>query len=152
MKSSFIFFLLFFFKSVSGQVNFSGGYKLSTTGDIKNISAGTILKLNCNKTFILEDTLATGYGKWIVKNNNRLRLQFDSIAENSRMDIVNTKIFYFIEDGRIFRKTIPKKEYNEIKKVVRGFQHGGKIESFSIYKEKALKQYYQKISAYTCEQ
>lgn len=151
MKYLFIFFLLLFFKSISGQGNFSGEYKLSTTGDMKDISTGTILKQNCNKTFILEDTIATGYGKWSIKNNDRLVLQFDSIAENVRMDIVKTRLLYFIEDGRIFRKKIPKKEYNEIKKAVKSFYHRSEMESFSIYKEKALKMYYQKIVSYSCE-
>ncbi|MBC7626157.1 hypothetical protein [Ferruginibacter sp.] len=59
-----------------------------------------ILELNCNSTFFQHDTIATGYGTGSIKNNSCLTLQFDSIAENNRMDIVKTKIIYLFEEGR----------------------------------------------------
>ncbi len=119
-----LFLLLFFLKVTYGQESFSGTYKLGTTGDVKDISVGTILKLNCNKTFVQEDTVAVGYGKWSVKSNNQLTLEFDSIAENGRMDITKTRIKYLIEDGRIFRKTIPKKEYKKFTNSIAGYYSG----------------------------
>jgi hypothetical protein len=143
--------LLIFFITTFGQSNFAGEYKLYTTGDTADISGSTILKLNCNNTFIQHDSIATGYGKWNIKNKNRLVMQFDSIAENNRMDIIKTKIVYLIEDGRIFRKKIPKKEYTESKKSMESYLPGWQSESFTTYKEKALKMYYRKAAKYSCE-
>ena len=148
---------LFFLSTTFGQTNITGEYKLYTTGDSTEISQGVILKINCNNTFIQHDTIATGYGKWSIKNNSRLTLQFDSIAENNRMDIVKTKIIYLFEDGRIYRKTIPKKEYTDYKNSVKNYFKStnspfqfANFESFSVYKAKELKRYYQKLKPYSC--
>jgi hypothetical protein len=159
MKKYFFSFLtLFFLSTTFGQTNIPGEYKLYTTGDSADISQGVILKLNCNNTFIQLDTIATGYGKWYIKNNSRLTLQFDSIAENNRMDIVKTKIIYLFEDGRIYRKTIPKKEYTDYKNSVKNYFKStnnpfqfANFESFSVYKAKELKRYYQKLKPYSCD-
>ena len=78
-------------------------------------------------------------------------MQFDSIAENNRVDIVKTKIIYIIEDGRIYRKIIPKKEYTEFKKSVESYFKFGEFESFWVYKEKGLEIYYQKEVSYSCD-
>ena len=149
---------LFFVSTTFGQTNIPGEYKLYTTGDSTDIAKGVILKLNCNNSFIQHDTIATGYGKWSIKNNSRLILQFDSIAENHRMDIVKTKIIYLFEDGRIYRKTIPKKEYTEYKNSVQNYFKStnspfqfAKFESFSVYEAKELKRYYQKSQTYLCD-
>ena len=151
MKHFFTFcLLLIFFTTTFGQSNFAGEYKLYTTGDTADIF-GTILKLHCNNTFIKHDSIATGYGKWNIKNKNRLVIQFDSIAENNRMDIIKTKIVYILEDGRIFRKPIPKKEYTQSKKSMESYLPGWQSESFTTYKEKALKMYYRKVATYSCE-
>lgn len=150
--------LLFFVLPTFGQTQIGGEYKLYTTGNSTDISQGVILKLNCNNTFIQHDTIATGYGKWSIKNNSRLTLQFDSIAENNRMDIVKTKITYLIENGRIYRKTIPKKEYTDYKNSVKNYFKStnspfqfANFESFSVYKAKELKRYYQNFKAYSCD-
>lgn len=74
------------------------------------------------------------------------------------MDIVKTKINYLPEDGRIYRKTIPKKEYtdyknsviNYLKSINSPFQFAG-FETFSVYKEKELKRFYQKLKTYPCD-
>jgi hypothetical protein len=159
MKKYFLSILtLFILSTTLGQTNISGEYKLYTKGDSTNILQGVILKLNCNNTFIQQDTFATGYGKWSIKNNSRLTLQFDSIAENQRMDIVKTKIIYLIEDGHIYRKVVPKKEYNDYKNLVKSYFksinspfQSAKYESFAIYKAKELNRYYQKIRTYSCD-
>ena len=151
-------FILFFLSPTFGQTKTGGEYKLYTTGDSADISQEVILTLNCNNTFIQHDSIATGYGTWSIKNNSRLTLQFDSIAENKRMDIVKTKITYLIEDGRIYRKTIPKKEYTDYKNSVKNYFKSinspfqfANFESFSVYKAKELKRYYQKMKAYSCD-
>jgi hypothetical protein len=150
--------ILFFMSSTFGQTKIDGEYKLYTNGDSTDISQGVILKFNCNNTFIQHDTIATGYGTWSIKNNSRLILQFDSIAENNRMNIVKTKIVYIIEDGSIYRKTIPKKEYTNYKNSVKNYFKSinssfqfANFESFSVYKAKQLKRYYQKLKAYSCD-
>lgn len=150
MKYFFIFFLLFLFKLVPAQTNHSGEYKLSTSGDIRNIAQGTILKLNCNNTFVQEDSVIVSYGKWSIKDNNRLVMQFDSISVKNKTRIDQTTILYTIQDGRIFRTKIPRKEYTEFK---RSFERSGVLRfmSFSAYEEMELKRYYQRIAAYSCK-
>lgn len=78
-------------------------------------------------------------------------MQFDSIAENDRMDIIKTTIVYILVDGRIFRKKIPKKEYTESKKSMESYMPGWQSESSTISKEKALKMYYRKAVTYSCK-
>jgi hypothetical protein len=152
--------LLFFcaLSSTLGQKNISGEYKLYTSVDSTDISQGVILNLNCNNTFIQHDTIATGYGTWSLKNNIYLSLQFDSIAENNRIDIVKTKIIYKIKNDRIYRETIPKREYieymNSVKTYFRSIRSPfqlSEFESFSNYKAKELKRYYRKSKEYLCD-
>ena len=158
MKKYFLSFLAHFFLSTTfGQTNTPGEYKLYTTGESTDIVQGVILTLNCNHTFIQHDTIATGYGKWSIKSNSRLTLQFDSIAENNRMDIVKTKIIYLFKDGHIYRDNIPKKEYTDHKNSIKNYFKSinspfqfAKFESFSIYKTKELKRYYQMWKPNSC--
>jgi hypothetical protein len=144
------FLLLILFTNVFSQVKFSGKYKL-------NADHNSILQLHCGNIFILDDSLAIGYGKWYVKNNNQLILEVDSIAMNNRMDREirrsNKKIVYNIEDGRIFRNKISKKEYRKLKKEFQKIHwyHGETFGSFSTYKANQLKTYYQKTVQYSCE-
>lgn len=150
--------LFIFLLPAFAQEGIAGKYKLSTSGDSSEIIQGVILTLNCNNTFIQQDTFAIGYGKWDLKKGNRLLIRFDSIAYKTKMVIVKTNITYLIKDGRIFRTTIPKKEYNmftrETKKYLKSFDNPFRNvppESFSIYEAKELRRYYRQLEVNSCK-
>ena len=136
---------------MSAQMNHSGEYKLSTSGDIRHIVQGTILKLNCNNTFVQEDSVLVSYGKWSIKDNNRLIMRFDSISVKNKTRVDQATIVYIIQDGRIFRTKIPKKEYTELKKSIERDGRSLGFISFSAYEEMELKRYYQRIATYSCK-
>ncbi len=151
-------FLFILLLPAFAQEGVAGKYKLSTSGDSSEIIQGVILTLNCNNRFVQQDTFAIGYGKWDLREGNRLLIRFDSIAYKSKTVIIKTNLTYLVKDGRIFRTNIPKKEYDkftrETKKYLRSFDNPFRnvsSESFSVYKAKELRRYYSQLEINPCK-
>ena len=140
---------LSFFIQTSAQSNFEGEYKISTAGDTLDIKNGTVLALKCNNTFTQYDSGGIVYGKWYIKNKNKLKLEFDSMSINGKTAASNTKLEYRIEEGKIHSRTITTEEYNDYKKLNANFR--GKVQKFSDYKAILSKIYFLRYLTYNCK-
>lgn len=149
MKQLVINFIILFSHSVRGQT-MGGEYKQYSDQNY-TITYPRSWKLNCDMTFIAEDSIATVYGRWNIKNEIKLTIFIDSIKENGRMDLFNEKVKYIIRDNRIFRKSIPKKEYNELQSLNKHSFSGSKGEGFSKFKEREQSMYFQRVIEYKCK-
>jgi hypothetical protein len=152
-----VFILGIVFLSSQAQSEFFGKYKFYSEND----EAGS-LNLNCNKTFLMEDTMlitkdssitSVVKGTWRIRKSKTLTLFVDSIISRVTATGNLKSVQYFIRDGRFYLKIPNEKQYiTENKKLDKEISSclPGLWEDYQVYKAKQEKRYFFKIDNFNC--
>ena len=128
-----------------GQDSLYGKYQELTTAN-DNWMISRILSLQCDMSFTIADSSVICYGRWKLKNENEISLNYDSVKVRGYTSSVNEKLEYLIENNRLRRKSIPKKEYKDL---IKGFKKSS--ETFEEFKLREGQKYFQQIEKIKCD-
>ena len=158
MKEPFlmIIFSIFFF-STEAQSDLFGKYKFHAEND----ETGS-LRLNCDNSFQLEDTMVVNKdssivsiakGIWKIRKRRIVELFVDSIISNATATGKLSKVEYNLLDGRLYLKLPSERQYRKDNKKIDkevGICMPGMWEDYDAYKGKQNKRYFFKIDTFSC--
>jgi len=100
--------------TINAQSKIQGQYKYFTEINEK-LSFNQTLSLNCNKTFVIEDstTNSIGKGTWKVKKDTTLILSIDSIVFQNSKSSKKMRLKYLIRNGQLYEEVMTKRQYNK---------------------------------------
>jgi len=117
MKKLLIPLALASFKLSYCQDSIFGVYNIGTSlpGEKTN---GTVLKLNCDHSYLRADSITKDWGKWELKDKDLLILHIDTISANGRTEKFQVKVQYKLIGQKL---VLHDKEYS--KKAFKDFIH-----------------------------
>ncbi len=150
----FIFFISFLL--VKAQTQLSGKYKFHTEND----ELGS-LTLNCDKTFLLEDTMIVSKdssltsivkGSWTIRNGKVLVLFVGSIIAPAKAIGNLEKLKYNINGERLYLKLQNRRQYERENKRVEKISPTclGIWEDYETFRVKQNNRYFQRVDIFQC--
>lgn len=157
MKRNFLTLLLLcFVLTVKAQSEVPGQYKY-VTGNNEKLLFSYTLNLNCNNTFVIEDstTNSIGKGTWKVKKDTTLELSVDYTIFQQKESLKKIRLTYFIRNGQLHEEIMTRKQYNkQNKKLDKEIQSclPGMREDYEQFKLKQENRYLKKTNSIACLQ
>ena len=127
-----------------GQDSLYGKYEELTTANDKWMKS-RMLSLKCDMSFTIADSTVICYGKWKLRNESEISLNYDSVNVRGYTSSVNEKLEYLIENNRLRRKSIPEREYKDL---VKGFKKPD--ETFEEFRLREGQKYFQQLEKVKC--
>jgi hypothetical protein len=146
--------LLCFVLTVKAQSEVPGQYKYVTENNEK-LPFNFTLSLNCNKTFVIEDstTNSIGKGTWKVKKDTTLILSINYTIFRQSESSKKMRLTYFIRNGQLHEEIMTRKQYNkQNKKFDKEIQSclPGMWEDYEQFKIKQENRYLKKTNSIEC--
>ncbi len=118
-----ILLLLCFYLTANAQSEVSGIYKYVSEKN-ERLPYNFTLSLNCNNTFIIDDstTNSIGKGTWKVKNDTTLELSISNIIVQKIEYSKKMTLTFFIRNNNLYEKIMTRNQYNkQMKKIDKKF-------------------------------
>jgi hypothetical protein len=155
MKRNLLTLLLWcFYLTIDAQSSIQGQYKYFTD-NIEKLPFNYTLSLNCDKTFIIQDstTNSIGTGTWKIKKDTTLILSIHSTGLQNSKSSKKMRLTYFIQNGQLHEEVMTKKQYDkQNKKLDKQLQScmPGMWEEYDTFKAKQQSRYLIKVNSLQC--
>jgi hypothetical protein len=147
-------FLLPLFSSLKAQTELFGKHKYSTINN-EALLYSYILNLNCNESFLMEDSTTNfiSTGTWKVKNNQLLVLSTDSVVFKAKKTAENRKVKHLIRDGKLYEEIMTRTQYKRQNKKIDRQIHSctpGMFEEYEVFEAKQKNRYLLRVESFNC--
>jgi hypothetical protein len=138
----------------NAQSKIHGQYKYFTKNTEK-LTFNYTLSLNCDKTFVIEDSTANFIcrGTWNIKKDTTLTLSGNSTVLQSSKSSKRIRLKYFVRNGHLHEKVMTKKRYyKQNKRLDKQLQScmPGMWEDYDKFKAKHESRYLIKTNSLQC--